>query len=441
MLIVNGLILTFGSTPRVIPNGALRIEGPKITAVSTTAEMRRLYPGEQELNAGGRVVMPGLICAHTHFYGLFSRGMALGGEPAESFSQILERLWWRLDKALHRDDVKYSALYCLVDAIRSGTTTLLDHHASPYAIPGSLDAIAEAVTEGGVRACLCYEVSDRDGPKRMKEGLEENARFIRRAGGENGLLAGTFGLHASLTLSDDTLAQAAAIGHELGAGFHIHVAEAAADQEQCLADHGMRVVERLTRRGILGPKTIAAHCVHVNAHELGLLRETGTRVVHNPRSNMNNAVGAADVPAMLAQGIEVGLGNDGFSNNMFSEIKTAFLLHKHAQADPRVLGADQTLEMATRNNARTAGLFFPEALAELTPGASADIIFLDYDPPTPLTVGNLPWHLVFGMDGAQVSTTIVAGKILMHNRQLQTLDEQRIAARARELAVQLWERV
>ncbi len=203
----------------------------------------------------------------------------------------------------------------------------------------------------------------------------------------------------------------------------------------------MRVVERLTRRGILGPKTIAAHCVHVNAHELGLLRETGTRVVHNPRSNMNNAVGAADVPAMLAQGIEVGLGNDGFSNNMFSEIKTAFLLHKHAQADPRVLGADQTLEMATRNNARTAGLFFPEPLAELTPGASADIIFLDYDPPTPLTVGNLPWHLVFGMDGAQVSTTIVAGKILMHNRQLQTLDEQRIAARARELAVQLWERV
>jgi len=386
-------------------------------------------------------VMPGFVCAHTHFYGLFSRGMALGGEPAENFPQILERLWWRLDKALERDDTKYSALYCLVDAIRNGTTTLLDHHASPHAIPGSLDAIAEASTEAGVRACLCYEVSDRDGAARMKEGIEENARFIRRARHENGLLAGTFGLHASLTLSDDTLAEAAAVARDLGVGFHIHVAEAAADQEQCQSLYGLRVVERLAQRGILGPRTIAAHCVHVNAHELDLLRETGTRVVHNPRSNMNNAVGAADVPAMLEKGIAVGLGNDGFSNNMFSEIKTAYLIHKHVKADPRVLGADQVLAMATTHNARTAGLFFPDPLSELTPGASADIIFLDYDPPTPLTAGNLPWHLAFGMDGAQVSTTIVAGKVLMHKRELKTLDEERISARARELAVQLWKRV
>lgn len=441
MLIVNGLVLTLGPKPQVIPNGALRIEGQKITAVSTTAEMRKLHPGEHELDAGGRVVMPGFVCAHTHFYGLFSRGMALGGEPAENFAQILERLWWRLDKALQLDDIKFSALYCLVDAIRNGTTTLLDHHASPHTIPGSLDAIAEAVTEAGVRSCLCYEVSDRDGPKRMKEGLEENSRFIRRARRDNGLLAGTFGLHASLTLSDDTLADAVAIARDLGVGFHIHVAEAAADQEQCRALYGMRVVERLTQRGILGPRTIAAHCVHVNTHELALLRETGTRVVHNPRSNMNNAVGAADVPAMLSGGIDVGLGNDGFSNNMFSEIKTAYLIQKHVKADPRVLGADQVLDMATRNNARTAGLFFPDPLSELTPGASADVIFLDYDPPTPLTAGNLPWHLVFGMDGAQVSTTMVAGKLLMRNRELNTLDEERVAARARELAVQLWKRV
>lgn len=440
MLIVNGLVLTFGSRPRVIPNGALRIEEQKITAVSTTDEMRRLHPGEAELDAGGRIVMPGLVCAHTHFYGLFSRGMALGGEPAENFTQILERLWWRLDKALQRDDVKYSALYCLVDAIRNGTTTLLDHHASPCSIPGSLDAIAEAVAESGVRSCLCYEVSDRDGPKRMKEGLDENARFIQRVRSENGSLAGTFGLHASLTLSDETLDEAVAMARDLNVGFHIHVAEAAADQEQCLARHGMRVVERLAERGILGPKTIAAHCVHTNARELDLLRETGTRVVHNPRSNMNNAVGAADVPVMLANGIDVGLGNDGFSNNMFSEIKAAYLIHKHVRADPRVLGADQVLDMATRNNARTAGLFFRDPVSELTPGACADIIFVDYDSPTPLTAGNLPWHLVFGMDGAQVSTTIVAGRVLMHNRELKTLDEGRIAARARELAVQLWKR-
>jgi putative selenium metabolism protein SsnA len=385
--------------------------------------------------------MPGLICAHTHYYGLFARGMAIPGEAPADFPQILERLWWRLDKALSLEDIRYSALYCLVDAIRNGTTTLIDHHASPHAIPDSLDAIAEAVLQAGVRSCLCYEVSDRDGSKRTAEGLEENARFIRRVKGQAGLLGATFGLHASLTLSDETLARAVDMAQQLDVGFHIHVAEAAADVQDSLEKYGLRVVERLARCGILGPKTIAAHCVHVNERDLDLLHETGTRVVHNPRSNMNNAVGVADVPKMLAKGIAVGLGNDGFSNNMFAEIKTAYLLHKLAKGDPRVLGADQVLTMAMHNNAQTAGLFYPQPLAELTPGACADVIFLDYVPPTPLTVGNLPWHIMFGVDGAHVSTTIVAGKVLMHNRELTTLDEEEIGARARELAAKMWRRV
>jgi putative selenium metabolism protein SsnA len=441
MLIVNGIVLTFGANPRVIHDGALRVADGLITDVSPTVDLRAKYPDEKALDAGGRVVMPGFICAHTHYYGLFARGMALPGASPESFAQILERLWWRLDKALQFQDTKYSALYCLVDAIRNGTTTLIDHHASPHAIPGSLDAIAEAVIQAGVRSCLCYEVSDRDGPQRAREGLEENARFITRVQGEDGLLSGTFGLHASLTLSDNTLAHVVDMARRLGVGFHIHVAEAAADVQDSLARYGLRTVERLAKRGILGTKTIAAHCVHTDDHDMDLLLESGTRVVHNPRSNMNNAVGAADVPRMLAKGIAVGLGNDGFSNNMFSELKMAYLLHKHVTRDPRVLGADQVLEMATRHNAQTASLFYQRPLAELTPGACADIIFLDYVPPTPLTAGNLPWHIVFGMDGSHVSTTIVGGQILMHNRELKTLDEAEIGAKARELASRLWQRV
>jgi len=200
-------------------------------------------------------------------------------------------------------------------------------------------------------------------------------------------------------------------------------------------------VERLAGCGILGPKTIAAHCVHVADRELDMLRETGTRVVHNPRSNMNNAVGVAKVPRMLSGGIKVGLGNDGFSNNMFSEMKTAYVLHKLAAQDPRVLGADQVLTMATANNAETARLFFPRPLGELTPGAYADIVLLDYVPPTPLTVENLPWHVIFGADGAHVNTTIVAGRVLMRNRELRTLDEEAICARARELATRVWQRL
>jgi putative selenium metabolism protein SsnA len=353
----------------------------------------------------------------------------------------LERLWWRLDKALSLEDTRYSALVCLVDAIRNGTTTLIDHHASPQAIPNSLDVIAEAVTEAGVRCSLCYEVSDRDGPEAAQAGLDENARFIAKAKDQDGLLSAAFGLHASLTLSDRTLARAVEMADSLDVGFHIHVAEGIADVEDSLQKYGLRVVERLAERGILGPKTVAAHCVHVDDHEIGILRDSGTRVVHNPRSNMNNAVGVAQVPEMLATPIEVGLGNDGFSNNMFREMKTAYLLHKLAKNDPRVLGADQVLEMAVHNNAQTARLFFPRPLGELTPGAYADIVFLDYVPPTPLTAGNLPWHIMFGMDGAQVSTTIVAGKVLMRRRELKTLDEERISAKARELASEAWQRL
>jgi len=439
MLITNGTLVTFGEENEIIPYGALLIEGDQIAAVGRTTELVDRYPDEEILDAQGKLVMPGTICAHTHFYGAFARGMAPKTEPPSNFLQILEYLWWRLDKALNLDDVRYSALVCLVDAIRNGTTTLIDHHASPHAIAGSLDVIAEAVTEAGLRACLCYEVSDRDGEEIAIEGIKENERFIKEASGS--LLAGTFGLHASLTLSDETLKRAAEVAGELTAGFHLHVAEDKADPADSLKRSGLRVVERLEKAGILGAKTIAAHCVHIDAFETDILRETATKVAHNPRSNMNNAVGVADVPRMLRRGIDVGLGNDGFSNNMFSEMKTAYLLHKHAQGDPRVMGADQVLQIAVRNNRRIANLFFPKPLGELSIGAHADIILLDYISTTPLHAGNFPWHLIFGMDGGQVDTTIVGGKVLMKDRKLLTLDEEAICARSRELARKLWARM
>ena len=439
MLITNGTLVTFEEENELIPDGALLTEGDRIAAVGRTTELMGRYPNEEILDAQGKLVMPGIICAHTHFYGAFARGMALKTAPPSNFPQILEYLWWRLDKALNLDDIRYSALVCLLDAIQNGTTTLIDHHASPRAVAGSLDVIGEAVTEAGLRACLCYEVSDRDGEEMALEGITENERWIRRASGD--LLAGTFGLHASLTLSDETLKRAVELANGLNVGFHIHVAEDKADVADSLKKSGLRVVERLEKAGVLGTKTIAAHAVHIDAFETDILRETGTKVVHNPRSNMNNAVGVADVPRMLRRGIDVGLGNDGFSNNMFSEMKTAFLLHKLAQGDPRVMGADQVLQMAVRNNARVANLFFPKPLGELSVGAYADIILLDYIPTTPLHAGNFPWHLIFGMDGGQVSTTMVGGKILMKDRRLLTLDEEAICARSRELAQKLWARM
>ncbi len=441
MLITHGTLVTLGLSPQVINDGAIRVQGDIITDIGPTAELERRYPAAEKLDARGRIVLPGNICAHTHFYGAFARGLSIPGEPARNFVEILQKLWWRLDRALDEEGVRLSALVCLADAIRHGTTTLIDHHASPRAIDGSLDIIADAVMEAGLRACLCYEVTDRNGPEGARAGIRENVRFIRSLAARGSpFLAGTFGLHASFTVTDETLALCRAEATALGVGFHIHMAEDRADQEDSLKRYGLSVGDRLARRGVLGERTLAAHCVHVNPLEMRLLARTGTKVSHQPRSNMNNAVGVADVPGLLAAGICVGLGNDGFSNNMFSEMKAAYLVQKLHQRDPRALGADSVLMMAVANNARIANLWFPRPLGQLAVGAYADIILVDYFPYTPLTVGNFPWHLIFGIDGSHVTHTICGGRLLMKERVLLTLDEEAIAARAREAAPRIWAR-
>jgi putative selenium metabolism protein SsnA len=442
MLITNGRVITFGEANEIIPHGAVRVKGDRITDVGDASGLEAVYPDEEVVDAGGQLIMPGNICGHTHFYGAFARGMAIPGDPPRDFPEILGKLWWRLDKALSMEDVHYSALVCLVDAIKHGTTTLIDHHASPNAIEGSLDTIAGAVQEAGLRASLCYEVTDRDGPQRARAGIEENARFARSlSGSAKPQLAASFGLHASLTLSDETLAECAKAADGLDIGFHIHAAEGISDQEDSLRKSGKRVVHRLHDAGILGPKSILVHCVHVDAWEMHALRKTGTWVTHQPRSNMNNAVGVAPVETMLRGGIQVAMGNDGFSNNMWAEWKAAYLLHKLWHRDPRRMGGYDVMDMAVANNAALAHTFWPDAaLGELTPGAYADLILVDYQPFTELTAGNLPWHILFGFEASAVTSTMCGGQWLMRDRQLLTLDEGAIAAGARWLSAETWNR-
>jgi putative selenium metabolism protein SsnA len=442
LLISNGQLVTWGTPNEIIPGGGLLLRDGRIADIGDTAVLRTRHPGVEELDARGQLVMPGNICAHTHFYGAFARGMGIPGPPPKDFPDILERLWWRLDRALLDVDVEYSALVCLVDAIKQGTTTLIDHHASPNAIDSSLDQIADAVELAGVRGALCYEVSDRNGPAGAQEGISENVRFLSTLRERDSrLLAGTFGLHASLSLSDETLADCVTAARKLGSGFHIHVAEHEVDEYDSLYRHGRRVVDRLGHAGILGPKSLVAHAIHIDAREKELLRETGTWVTHQPRSNMNNAVGAADIEGMMRFGIPVCLGNDGFSNNMWAEWKTAYLMHKAAHGDPRRANGADVAQMAITNNAALAGVFWPDLpLGKLAVGAAADVIFVDYQATTPLSAGNLPWHIIFGVEAGMVSTTIVDGKLLMLDHQLLTLDEAAITARSRELAAEVWTR-
>jgi putative selenium metabolism protein SsnA len=440
MLITNATLITWGTPNQILEKHALYLEGDRIIELGLASELEAKYPQAERLDARGQFVMPGNICAHTHFYGAFARGMALSGAAPKDFPEILERLWWRLDKALTLEDVRYSALVCLIDAIKHGTTTLIDHHASPNAIDGSLDVVSEAVTQAGLRACLCYEVTDRDGGEKAKAGIKENLRFLQSAiRHPQSAIAATFGLHASLTLSDVTLE---ACRNAWDGGFHIHAAEHESDQYDSLQKSGLRVIERLHKFGILGEHSIVAHAVHIDHREAALLAETGTWVTHQPRSNMNNAVGVADVEGLLRLGVKVGLGNDGFSNAMWDEWKAAYLSHKAAHRDPRRMNGATVAEMAVTNNAALANVFFPQApLGVLAPGAFADIIFVDYHPTTPLTAGNLPWHILFGFENSMVTTTIGAGKVLMKDRQLLFLDEAEVTAKSCALAGKMWKQL
>ena len=454
ILIGNGSVVTLGSENRLIEQGAVLVQGKRIAAIGPDTALRQQYPDADFVDANGGLIMPGFLCTHTHFYGAFARGMPpLPGEAPRNFPQILERLWWRLDKLLTLEDTRASAEVFMADAIRHGTTCVVDHHASPHAVDGSLDVIADAVEQAGIRACLAYEVSDRDGPSVTAMGIRENERFIgslraaRRQQAGAGMLAASYGLHASFTLSPATLERCAAGGADLGVGFHIHVAEDVSDEDDSIVRYGMRVVDHLEAGHILGASSIAAHCVHVNHDESLRLAATQTNCVHNPRSNMNNAVGCPRIEAALDNGINFGLGNDGFSMNMLQEMKAAYLASKLYFSDPRSMPADIVVKMAFQNNARIASSVFRPFSAdfprvgELSVGSAADLVLLDYLPPTPISGENFPWHLIFGIDGQHVNSTMVAGRWLMRNRQVLTIDEERIHARAQELARALWQKL
>jgi len=438
MLITNAKLITWEANNQILEDHAILIENDRIKEIGKSSELKNRYPEIEWLDARGQYVLPGNICAHTHFYSAFARGMAIPGPAPKDFPEILQKLWWPLDRSLDAESIQYSVLPSLIDAIKHGTTTLIDHHASPNAIDGSLDIIGDAVEQSGLRAVLCYEVTDRDGEAKMQAGINENVRFIKKT--KDPLLSSTFGLHASLTLSDSSLDLCRQAAPD-DVGFHIHTAEHESDEYDSLNKSGLRVIDRLQKHNILGPNTITAHGIHFDAREIQILAETKTWLSHQPRSNMNNGVGVAPIESMLRAGIKVCLGNDGFSNAMWEEWKAAYLLHKVHHRDPRRMGGYDVAQMAVYNNAALANIFFPTAtIGQLIPGAFADIIFVDYQPNTPMTAGNLPWHIIFGVQQSMVTTTIVAGKVLMKDRELLTLDEKEISAKAREIAPRVWER-
>jgi len=429
----------------VLPDGLLKdgtvlvIDGT-IEEVGKSDEIVRKNPSEERISFPRSVIMPGLICSHSHAYGAFARGMPLKAEPPKTFGEILERIWWRLDKKLREEDIKYSGLVTAIDAIKHGTTSTMDHHASPYSIRGSLDVLSSAFKEVGLRSNLAYEVSDRDGLDKAEEGIKENVDFIKKHKNDD-MITGSFGLHASLTLSDETLQKAVEASKELDVGFHIHVAEGVEDVSDSIRKSGKRVVERLWSHGILGKKTIAVHAVHVSPLEVKILRETGTWVVHCPESNMNNAVGVSPIPFMMDMGVKVALGTDGMTMDMFRESKFMYLLHKLNAADPRVMPPSRIVDTVIRANSELISIYAKRRVGMIQKGACADIIAVRYMPHTPMNWDNFPAHFVFGMDSSQVEMVMVNGRIVFERGSLLTVNEEEIMIRAEKLAMDLWERI
>jgi putative selenium metabolism protein SsnA len=433
----NGIVVTLGINSRVLWNATVVTNDELITEVGDSVVMKQKYPDASGIDCSGQLIMPGFICAHHHFYSTMARGMWIPGTPAENFVQILERLWWKVDRALSEEDILVSAQLPLIDCIRNGTTTLIDHHASPSQRDGSLDVIEKAVRQAGLRASLCYEVSDRNTPG---AGIEENERFIKKVKQGDGQISAMMGLHASFTLSDATLERCVIITKENGVGCHIHVAEDAADREDSLKKFHMPTVDRLHKMGLTGEKSIFVHCVHVDENEMDILASTNTPVVHNPESNMNNAVGITPLLKLLKKGVLVGLGTDGMGSDMLVQMRCAYLVHRLANQDPRVafMEAPQLLLV---NNVEIARRQFNLQLGVIAEGHPADLAIFDYFPPTPLIDSNFLGHLIFGLVDATVDTTVCRGKILMRGKKILGMDEERIAKRSRELAPHMWKRL
>lgn len=442
LLIGNGRLITQNDENPFIENGCIAVDGDTILEFGTTAELKGKYPDAEWYDAAGRVIMPGLINAHTHIYSSFARGLSLPSPgPNKNFTDILVNMWWRIDKVLNTEDNRYSAYSTGLESVRNGVTTLFDHHASQNYVDGSLFAIADAVQDIGLRASLCYEVSDRDGIPTAEQAIKENIAFIDHAAKNGGdMLKGMLGLHASFTLSPETLEKCSDAMGSRNAGFHVHTAEGIEDLYDSLAKYGKRVVERLHDAKILGEKTMSIHNIHVNPAELEILKHTNTMTVHNPESNMGNAVGCAGIMQMLEKDILLGLGTDAYTQDMFESLKVANIIHKHHQCNPNI-GFMESMNMLFRNNAEICSRFFEKPLGVIKPGAYADIIVVDYTPHTPLNGNTIAGHIMFGMMGRCVDSTMINGKFVMKDRVMQTVDEQAVLAKAREQSADFWKRV
>ena len=438
IVLANGKVITRDPDGTgYLSDGGVVTDGGKIVEVGTTADLKAKYPQAEFVDARGGVIMPGLINAHTHIYSALARGLSIVGNNPTNFYEVLDGTWWAMDRKLTLEGSRRSADALYMDCIKQGVTTIFDHHAAYAEIPGSLFQIGESAKKFGIRSCLCYEVSDRDGEEKCLQAIKENADWITYCQQQKDpMLAAMFGGHALFTISDKTFDRMVEANNGR-TGYHIHVSEGMNDVYDSLQNYGRRPVQRLQDHGILGDKTILGHCIHVNTAEMEIIKETGTMVVNNPESNMGNAIGICPVLQLYKRGILLGMGTDAYTNDMLESLKVALCSQRSQNCLPNV-GWCEVTDMLFKNNAKIGAKYFPTELGVLKAGAAADIIVMDYKPYTPFSDENIDGHMIFGMTGRQCQTTIGNGRILMKDRELVGIDEEAENAHILEYAKKFW---
>ena len=435
-LIKNGLVVTADDRGTIFENGYVRVSNGKIADIGS-GEPRG--SADVSIDASGCVIIPGLITAHTHLYGILLRGASLNIEPPTDFAQVLQRVWWPVDSALTVEDAYASALSASADMLRNGSTLYADTYSGPNSIEGSLEAIAKGTKEVGMRGIVAFEMTERNNPEEAQRGLQEGVKFVNSVKNDD-LIAGMMSLHASFTVGDEIVIKAVEEARNLDIPITVHTSEGLVDLYHNLETFGERTVERLNRLGVLGKKTVLAHCVHVNEHEMDLIAKSGSSVAHNPMSNMLNAVGVSPIPSMLQRNITVGLGNDGWIYDPFENMRCALTIHRLASGNPSAIGPNEIFKMATLDGARCYGL--EKKIGSLEKNKLADIVILDgSNVPTPLTKESVVGHLLNTFSGGNVRDVFVDGKLVIQEKRLTSISNEEISQISRKSAEGLWSRL
>ncbi len=427
--------LVVSAQEKPLENWGVRISGQIIADVASNAELKGRYPDEETWEAPGQVLAPGFVDAHTHLYGLLAHGIPLAKAPS-GFMPFLEDFWWPLvENRLDKEMILAATDYNCAAMIRSGITSFYDCEEAPNALPGILNAQAEVLRSRGLRGIMSFEATQRLSPHNGQLGLQENAEFVDTTGQQNGLLSGLMCYHTTFTCDAPFIRQAYEMAGERGVLVHAHCSEGAYEPRYALEKYGKRPVEYYEALGVLGEHSLLSQCVQVDEAEIELLARRKARMTHMPLSNCEVGGGIAPVPALIAAGVTVGLGSDGYITDFFEVMRGAFLIHKANLQDPTVMPAALVWHLATEGGAQAIGL---EKVGRLSLGWQADLQLFNANLPTPLKEHNLYDQTLLYCHQRDVTGTLVAGKTLMRDGIVLGVDEPVLRERTRRAAERLW---